>query len=310
MKRRGSVLMEFIIVAPLMLILISMILQFAQIWIAREITAYAAYCACRSVLSAGSKDDAELGAQRAAELACSWMCLVGMPKAVREGKSKPGSSETISDIPKFHSHDDIDTTETVYSDDGAPVRGEIKIPGWGTIPSSDSAGSNYNVNHDKWEQGDYRVKTMIIRACGYEPEVKSHGGFSWRERDKKVDYALVRVTFKFPLLLPLAGRMISWFTGPNALSVSDELGRAGTVDYGSHSLAEGNNPAWRGEETVMDEYGNLVDRSSVSFGEDEKFPAIELTEYCRLPMPYSVDKGFGKNKIFYSEALPKEGDGS
>ena len=74
MKRRGSVLMEFIIVAPLMLILVSMLLQFAQIWMARHVAAYAAYCACRSVLSAGSSFDAEMGAQRAAELACSWMC--------------------------------------------------------------------------------------------------------------------------------------------------------------------------------------------------------------------------------------------
>lgn len=305
MKRRGSVLMEFIIVAPLMLILISMILQFAQIWIAREITAYAAYCACRSVLSAGSWQEAERGAQRAAELACSWMCLAGMPGSV--GKSSGGTSETVSDIPRYHDRTDIPAEETIFGGNGAPVSGEIVIPGWGAIPGSDSAGRNGNVYEGRWEQGDRRVKTMIIRACGYEPEVKSHGGFSWRESDKKVDYALVRVRFKFPLLLPLAGRMISWFTGPNALSMSEDLGRAGTVDYGSHSLADGSNPAWRGEETVMDENGELVDRSSVSFGEDGKFPAIELTEYCRLPMPYSVETGVQGP---YAENLPKEGGGS
>lgn len=138
MKRRGSVLMEFIIVAPLMLILVSMILQFAQIWIARQITAYAAYCACRSVLSAMTRNDAELGAQRAAELACSWMCLAGMPEAVRN--TALGSSETV-EVPKFHdrnltaSTEEFDesktTSETVYFDDGAPVKGEIVIPGWG-----------------------------------------------------------------------------------------------------------------------------------------------------------------------------------
>lgn len=302
----GSVLMEFIIVAPLMLILISMILQFAQIWIAREITAYAAYCACRSVLSAGSKEDAELGAQRAAELACSWMCLAGMPKAIEE--TRPGSSETVGDIPKFHDREDVTTEETISFDNGAPVKGEIKIPGWGTIPGSDSAGSDDNVHSDvRWGQGDRRVKTKIIRACGYKPSVTSEDGDTWSNDDGKVDnYALVRVKFKFPLLLPLAGRMISWFVSPNASTKAD-LGRAGAVDYGSHELTVPNNTAWQGEETVMDENGNLVDRSSVDWGADGKFPAIELTEYCLLPMPYSVYKGFGK---VYSRNLLKEDGGS
>ena len=51
MKRRGSILMEFVIVAPLVLILVSFILQFAHIWIARQVTAYAAYCATRAILA-------------------------------------------------------------------------------------------------------------------------------------------------------------------------------------------------------------------------------------------------------------------
>lgn len=318
----GSVLMEFIIVAPLMLLLVSMILQFAQIWIAREITAYAAYCACRSVLSAVSKEDAELGAQRAAELACSWMCLAGMPAAIRE--TEMGSSKTVT-LPKFHDRDltvgsgQFDgrntMSETVDFDNGAPVKGEIRIHGWGTIPGSDSAGSDYNVySGTRWEQGDRRVRTKIIRACGYRPSVTSEGGDVWSSYDGMVDnYALVRVKFKFPLLLPLAGRMISWFVSPNASSSGGDgdLGRAGTVDYGSHKLTGGNNPAWQGQETVMDEYGNMVDRSSVAWGSDEKFPAIELTEYCMLPMPYSVDKGFDdEHKYFYSKRLPKEGGDS
>ena len=309
--------MEFIIVAPLMLILVSMILQFAQIWIAREITAYAAYCACRSVLSAVSKEDAELGAQRAAELACSWMCLAGMPNAIRN--TDYGSSEKVV-LPKFHdrnltvSTEEFDESkqveETVYFDDGAPVKGEIVIPGWGSIPGSDSSGSRNPMRYDRWEHGDRRVKTMIVRAHGYVPVEKSHDGFVWLSADENVRYALVRVKFKFPLLLPLAGRMISWFVSPNApgLGGSGDLGRAGTVDYGSHELTGGNKPAWHGEETVMDEGGELVDRSSVQWGFDQKFPTIELTEFCMLPMPYSVNKGFGVSEHSYSDWLPKVGE--
>ena len=304
MSRRGSVLMEFIMVAPLMIILVSMLLQFSQIWLAREITAYAAYCACRSVLSAGSSREAELGAQRAAELACSWMCLAGMPNAIESTES--GSSKEVDGIPKFHT-ENISTKETVHLDDGAPVPGEIIIPGWGGIPGSDSAGSNDSYHEGRWEHGDRRVRTMIIRAGGYEPETKNHDGFSWVESDRKVKYALVRVRFKFPLMLPLAGRMISWFVGPSSTGV---LGNAGMVDYGSHELTEGNNAAWRGEETVMDENGELLNRSNVDWGTGFLFPVIELTEYCMLPMPYSVEKGFGGVGAHGSYSVDLFGGGS
>ena len=108
-------------------------------------------------------------------------------------------------------------------------------------------------------------------------------------------------------MLPLAGRMISWFVGPSSTGV---LGNAGTVDYGSHELTEGNNAAWRGEETVMDENGELLNRSNVDWGTGFLFPVIELTEYCMLPMPYSVEKGFGGVGAHGSYSVDLFGGGS
>lgn len=204
--------MEFVLVAPLVLILVSMILQFANIWTARQVTAYAAYCAARATMVV-PKDEKKAAAKKAAELACAWMSLAGLP--------------------------------------GSTGEQEVKIKGWGTIPGSDSA--------------DKRVSV----------EVREDG-------ENNVPAAVVTVHFKFPLMLPLAGRMISW-------AVNHEEGLS-KFDYGHHQLAGGNNPGWAGQETVMDENGNAVDRTDGVWGKDGRFPFITLTETCVLPMPYSTAK--------------------
>ena len=177
MKRRGSVLMEFVVVAPLLLLLVSLILQFAQVWVAREVTAYAAYCACRAALSAGSGDgEAANGAQKAAELACAWMCLAGLPGTTQA--SSGGTSETVS-LSKFHDLD-VDESATVTFDDGSGVSGEIVIPGWGSIPGSNSARARVAVT-------DLELGPPFVRAT---------------------------VMFRFPLMLPLAGSLLAgWSDG-------------------------------------------------------------------------------------------------
>lgn len=210
-EKSGSILMEFVLVAPLVVLLVSMILQFAHIWTARQVTAYAAYCATRATMVV-PKDEKKAAAKKAAELACAWMSLAGLP--------------------------------------GSTGEQEVKIKGWGTIPGSDSA--------------DKRVSV----------EIREDG-------ESNVPAAVVTVHFKFPLMLPLAGRMISW-------AVNHEEGLS-KFDYGHHQLAGGNNPGWAGQETVMDESGNAVDRTDGEWGKDGRFPFITLTETCVLPMPYSTE---------------------
>lgn len=265
MKRRGSVLMEFIIVAPLMLLLVSMILQFSQIWIAREVTAYAAYCACRSALSVDpTGGEALSGAQKAAELACSWMCLAGLPGTTQD--TAGGSSETLS-LAKFHDAEGVDESTTVVSDNGTGVLGEIVIPGWGSIPGSNSAGVRVKVT-------DLEIGPPYVRAT---------------------------VKFKFPLMLPLAGRLLSFFVNSDDTS---DLGAAGRIDYGHHVTADGGSPAWQGETYVMDRNGRKmrVD-SSVSWVSDGRYPYVELTETAVLPQPTRL----ALSGRAYATDLPKIG---
>ena len=253
MKRRGSILMEFVIVAPIILLLVSMILQFAHVWTARQITAYAAYCAARSIMAVPRAEQKD-AAKKAAELACSWMSLVGMPDAVVAVRDRAATSSTHVRVGRLHGVDEIPTEETVYEYRGEPIAEEVGIPGWGSIPGSDSANARVSV------------------------EVVKDG------RDAPV--AEVTVKFKFPLVLPLAGRMLSWW-----VNRADE--KIDSLDYGSHRTSAGDVPGWSGQEVVMDADGNAVvrnnDGAKVEHGYEGKYPFIVLTETCVLPMPYSTE---------------------
>ena len=254
MKRRGSILMEFVIVAPIILLLVSMVLQFAHIWTARQITAYAAYCATRAIMAV-PPDEQEAAAKKAAELACSWMTLVGLPDAVIAARSRAPTGTKTVHVGRLHGKTDISEDETINEYRNAPITGEVGIPGWGSIPGSDST--------------EVRVKNTEVREDGSGKPI-----------------AMVTVQFKFPLVLPLAGRMISW--AANRDGAHSGLAK---FDYGHHKMKGGNNPAWAGQEVVMNALGDdevRGDAHDSSSHSDGKFPFITLTETCVLPLPYST----------------------
>jgi len=99
MTRRGSILMETVLVMPLLLLLIFGIIQFAQIWMARQFAVYAAACSARAMTVVQPSEQAE-AADNAAKLALSWLCLV-------EDGSESGNAG-------------------------------VEVPGWGLIPGSRS----------------------------------------------------------------------------------------------------------------------------------------------------------------------------
>ena len=171
-----------------------------------------------------------MDAKKAAELACSWMSLVGLPNAVAQNNN------------------------------GASIPGEIEIPGWGTIPGSDSA----------------RIRVAETKIALLHNEKCDGKG--------KYPIAAVTVKFKFPLVLPLAGRMISWAANHDVGAGLEKF------DYGHHEMTGGNHPAWAGQQTVMDASGKAEHISSPNdaWSADGKYPFITLTETCILPMPYST----------------------
>ena len=71
-SKSGSMLAETVIVMPLLMLLIFGIIQFALIWTAKQMTAYAAFCAARAILVVppGEQQNA---ARNAAMVALSWI---------------------------------------------------------------------------------------------------------------------------------------------------------------------------------------------------------------------------------------------
>lgn len=100
MRRKGSILLEFVFGFPLVLMLIMAVFQFAQIEIARLVVHYAAYCGARAALvHQDGTAEAATAAARAAERVCAWI---------------------------------------TFDDDPAAPGTAIVVPGWGAVPSSEA----------------------------------------------------------------------------------------------------------------------------------------------------------------------------
>ena len=77
--------METVLVLPVLFLFIVGILQFAHIWMAKQMTAYAAYAAARAMMVVPPVEQ-QAAAENAARMVLSWISLAD------EGDSKPGVS--------------------------------------------------------------------------------------------------------------------------------------------------------------------------------------------------------------------------
>ena len=91
--------------------------------------------------------------------------------------------------------------------------------------------------------------------------------------------ASVSVIYKFPLVMPVVGQMVSWLAKEDNSSKSNA----------QYRIVGG----WSGEAEVLEEESRLLSRRSkdnsvlMDYGEEDVFPYVELKEMCVLPMPYS-----------------------
>lgn len=115
-RRTGSMLMEFVITMPILLLLIMFVIQLAYLYLARECTAYAAFCATRALWSAN------LAEHQATELI---------------GGTSPSRTAAERALSWFHA--------TGLKADAKP---KYSVPGWGGIPGSDTIEDHVTVDLD------------------------------------------------------------------------------------------------------------------------------------------------------------------
>ena len=178
---RGSMLLEFVLTMPILMMLIMLVLQFAMIATVRPMVSYAAFCAARSTLCANPVDSLnpdwrENCAFHAARRALAWVTILGTEES---RKYRSSDTENI----KVGSSDfaDIGDTSTesfvtvMYGDENTH---DVVVPGWGQIPESNSVDKRLS------------VETNIFPGR----------------------YAAATVVYQYPLLIPIAGQMIGWLT--------------------------------------------------------------------------------------------------
>lgn len=71
-ERSGSVMLEFVMACPLILTLMLGCMQFAHIWMGKQVVHYAAFCAARAALVCERSEYDKAGKQ-AAEQVCAWV---------------------------------------------------------------------------------------------------------------------------------------------------------------------------------------------------------------------------------------------
>ena len=71
---RGSVMLEFVLAFPLILTLMLACMQFAHMWMAKQVVHYAAFAAARATLVC-QEGEYQQAAQQAAEQVCAWISI-------------------------------------------------------------------------------------------------------------------------------------------------------------------------------------------------------------------------------------------
>ena len=89
-RHGGSVMLEFVLAAPVILTLMLACMQFAHIWMAKQVVHYAAYCAARATLVC-HESERDRAAEQAARQVCAW--IVHGETAGEPAKRIPGWGE-------------------------------------------------------------------------------------------------------------------------------------------------------------------------------------------------------------------------
>lgn len=88
-QRRGSMLLEFVLTMPTLVLMMMLVVQIAQVWMVRQLVAYSAFCAARSTVCAHPLEQSS-AAYNAARTALSVVSLPGGGKDKSSFVSIPG----------------------------------------------------------------------------------------------------------------------------------------------------------------------------------------------------------------------------
>lgn len=248
---KGAVLLEFLLSMPLLFVMIMTVLQFAHIWMARQVVKYAAYCAARSTLVC-NQSTAHLNARAAAKMVCAWITF--SEPASELAKIQAGRGSSADPFLRDASFRNAERTVSSLNGKKTQVSGEVedlemKVPGWGSIPGSSSLNE--------------RIRVYAGNKTLDQLDLWHRVTYPWKAR--------ATVEFDFPLLMPVVGKMLGWIVKQDYQKIKSDYDRG---DIGLHPISGWYRKMKGGTDDESQRYG---------------FPYITLRETCILPKPYSTN---------------------
>lgn len=121
MNRRGSVMVEAIVVLPLFIFIVFLFVQSTFVWTARQMTAYAAYCATRAALVYNPSDYKSDGgvAKRAACEVLGWISFSHKGSSPITIPTTTKGADYV--LPASHGISDQVSVKVSNEDDGFPA---------------------------------------------------------------------------------------------------------------------------------------------------------------------------------------------
>jgi hypothetical protein len=190
--RTGSVLLEFTMAFPIVLMLILACVQFAHIWLAKLMTHYAAYCAARAALVTVCDESGPTSSND------SWPTREELPhegfkdsftRLGSIGLGRDGLAESEAEWAACQAAQEV-CAWSVLGAAGVSLK-DRKIPNWGRIPASDAVERKVrasirvqNWNVEATVEQDFALVTPLVGpmiAWGMNPWDPEH---PWGERKK------------------------------------------------------------------------------------------------------------------------------
>ena len=262
---RGSIMMETALVLPIFVIIIFFIIQITFVWVAKQMTYYAAYCGARAALV---YNPADYGAVQKKD--GHWE-TAGL---IRSGVVHHAACAVLSWISWSLGGYDLTGGRGLYYYRGEAVEflnfkiGGMSVPG---APMARLGGYSVPLSSNIRNQVAVEVKEFEKIKDKEDKQETNNSEEEPATAEELFPAVTCRVSFRCPLFIPLGGQIVAYFFGKRQLQdrVSSYFDANGKLIH-AYLQASGNYTEIHGNYT--DGYYNIV-----------------LEESCTMAKPYKTD---------------------
>lgn len=261
---RGSVLLEAVLVLPIFVLIIFFIIQMTFVWTAKQMTYYAAYCGARAALV---YNPADYGAEQRTDGSWSTGGLI------RGGVVHHAACSALSWVSwSIAGYDPFGTGLFYMQDRVTNEFFNIKVGNY-SVPLSSNVRNQVAVE----------VKEFEEISDDSSQSQNGNGERSAAPIEKQFPAVTVRVSFRFPLFIPIGGPLIAYFFGANDQVCIPVTTGSGGNEQDSISLIGFTPVNAEAVHENLRRHGNYTDYGNMTFY------SIVLEESCTMAKPYKTD---------------------